>query len=54
MLKAAGEWLGQNQMEAEVISVTGQRSSVIPVDEYGSAMTEAISWQDRRAAEHHI
>ena len=51
MLKAAGEWLGQNQMEAEVISVTGQRSSVIPVDEYGSAMTEAISWQDRRAAE---
>lgn len=51
MLKVAGEWLGQNQMEAEVISVTGQRSSVIPVDEYGSAMTEAISWQDRRAAE---
>ena len=34
-----------------MISVTGQRSSVIPVDEYGSAMTEAISWQDRRAAE---
>lgn len=51
MLKEAGEWLRQNQMEAEAISVTGQRSSVIPVDECGRAMAEAISWQDRRSYE---
>lgn len=49
MLKQAGQWMGQQQIKAEAISVTGQRSSVIPVDQNGKALSDAVSWQDRRA-----
>lgn len=49
MLKEAGQWLRTHQMAAEAVSVTAQRSSVIPVDRNGNALSDAVSWQDRRA-----
>lgn len=49
MLASAAGWMENNQCKAECISVTGQRSSVIPMSKEGQALTKAISWQDTRA-----
>lgn len=49
MLREAGQWLTEQQMEAEAVSVTAQRSSVIPVDQNGNALSDAVSWHDRRS-----
>jgi len=38
-------------MEPVCISVTAQRSSVIPIDRLGNPLHPAIMWQDRRTAE---
>ncbi|MBU3874663.1 hypothetical protein HGO97_002400 [Faecalicatena sp. AGMB00832] len=49
ILSEVGEWVRETKNKIEVISVTGQRSSVIPVTEDGKALSAAISWQDRRS-----
>lgn len=49
MLASAAGWMEKNQGKVECISVTGQRSSVIPMSKEGQALTNAISWQDTRA-----
>lgn len=36
------------QLTVDVISVTAQRSSVIPLDKYGKPLMPAIMWQDTR------
>lgn len=49
IVSLSGEWLRETKNRIEAISVTGQRSSVIPVTEEGKALVAAISWQDRRS-----
>lgn len=51
MLECAADWIAEKNYIIECISVTGQRSSVIPMNRDGKAMTKAISWQDTRAYE---
>lgn len=49
-LEAVGQWLRTTQAQVQAVSVTAQRSSVIPVDREGRALANALMWQDRRAA----
>lgn len=49
ILKFAGEWLGEKKAKISCISVTAQRSSVIPVNKQGDAIRNALMWQDTRA-----
>ena len=49
MLEKAAEWTTENHFTLECISVTGQRSSVIPMKRDGSILEKAISWRDTRA-----
>lgn len=49
-LDATGQWLRSEGRHVQMISVTAQRSSVIPVDRQGAALAQALMWQDRRAA----
>lgn len=49
ILTLSGEWFRETKNRLEAISVTGQRSSVIPVMEDGKVLAPAISWQDRRS-----
>ena len=49
ILEKAGQWLDETKNTIEAISVTGQRSSVIPVTAEGKVLSDAISWQDRRS-----
>ena len=51
ILKQAGTWLEAQKGELACITVTAQRSSVIPVDEDGNALSKAMMWQDTRAGE---
>lgn len=48
-LEEAGSWVLKTQNTIAGISVTAQRSSVIPVDADGRALDVAITWQDTRA-----
>lgn len=50
ILEILGEQLFSQNIVIEAISVTGQRSSLIPVTREGKALKKAISWQDRRSA----
>lgn len=50
IIKLIGEWLKDVNDRVEGISVTGQRSSVMPVTQDGKAQDTAISWQDRRSS----
>lgn len=49
ILGLLGEWLVSGERRVEGITVTSQRSSVIPVTAQGEALSAAISWQDARA-----
>lgn len=49
VLKAVGMHAHEQGIAIDAISVTGQRSSVIPVDEQGKALSSAFMWQDTRA-----
>ena len=51
ILKMAGVWLEGQEEKLDGISVTAQRSSVIPVDREGKPLRRAMMWQDTRAAE---
>ena len=48
-LSDAGKYIYENDLEVESISVTSQRASIIPVNEYGKSLHNAITWQDRRS-----
>lgn len=45
----AAAWCAANGEAVEGISLTAQRSSVIPVDRDGNPLANAFMWQDRRA-----
>lgn len=47
-LSGAAVFLQKNEYEPMAISVTSQRASMIPMDETGSPMRNAIMWQDKR------
>lgn len=49
-LKACADYARGKDIELACISVTAQRSSVIPVDADGAPLHPAIMWQDRRTA----
>lgn len=51
VLEDAGAWLKEQNEELACITVTAQRSSVIPVDQEGNALAKAMMWQDTRAGE---
>lgn len=48
-LRKAGSFIRGNDLNVRAISITSQRSSVIPVDQRGQALSRAITWQDKRA-----
>ena len=50
-IKKAVEAFGADAMEIEVITVTTQGETLIPVDEQGKALRNAIVWLDMRALE---
>ncbi len=50
-LERVGAFIQAHHMNIRAISVTSQRSSVIPVDVEGKALARAITWQDKRATE---
>ena len=45
---AAAAWCRENGASCDGLSLTAQRSSMIPVDEAGNALRPAIMWQDKR------
>ncbi|WP_320128772.1 FGGY-family carbohydrate kinase [uncultured Sphaerochaeta sp.] len=49
LLSSVGQFLQESGYEVTSLSVTSQRSSVIPVDENGKALHAAIMWQDTRS-----
>jgi sugar (pentulose or hexulose) kinase len=50
VLKSCAEAAGNARLEPACVSVTAQRSSVIPIDEDKNPLHPAIMWQDRRTA----
>ncbi len=49
-LKKVGEFLVCSpEAEPDCIAITSQRASVIPVDEGGNPLRNALMWQDKRA-----
>jgi glycerol kinase len=50
VLKSCADVAAAKNVETQCISVTAQRSSVIPVDKSGTPLHPAIMWQDRRTA----
>ena len=42
-------WCHKNSVAVGIVSVTAQRSSVIPVDKNGRPLRKALMWQDKRA-----
>jgi len=48
-LTEVSKYVSENDMKIESISVTSQRASIIPVNEHGKYMYNAITWQDRRS-----
>ena len=54
LIKIIGESVGfaaSNKMEIEALSITAQRSSIVPVDKGGEPLTNVIMWQDKRSVE---
>ncbi|GHU28493.1 xylulokinase [Betaproteobacteria bacterium] len=50
VLKSCADAAGNAHIEPACISVTAQRSSVIPIDHDGNPLHPAIMWQDQRTA----
>lgn len=48
-LYGVGEFIRNRQIEITAVTVTSQRASVIPVDEKGIPLYNAITWQDKRS-----
>lgn len=46
--KDVNAWCKDHGEEIEMISLTAQRTSIIPVDHQGEALCDAIMWQDKR------
>lgn len=46
--KAIQRWCEANQQIIDAISLTAQRSSVIPVDQDAVPLSDAVMWQDKR------
>lgn len=51
VMAACGEYARQHGERIEGISLTSQRSSLIPVDRDGNPLGRAIMWQDKRSGE---
>lgn len=51
VLTKMGHYCFDNNIELSAISVTSQRSSMIPVDKTGTPLMNAIMWQDKRTAD---
>lgn len=49
IVSEAAEYLNKLKYEIMAVSITSQRSSVIPVDHNGNPLSKAIMWQDKRA-----
>lgn len=47
---AAADWCRENGSHVDGLSLTCQRSSIIPVDQNGKALCNVIMWQDKRNA----
>lgn len=48
-LTEVGKFVNKNKINVVSISVTSQRASIIPVNEHGKSLYNAITWQDRRS-----
>lgn len=48
-LKELGEYISDNSLDIDYMSVTSQRASIIPVTKQNKFLHNAITWQDRRA-----
>ncbi len=48
-LKEVAEYAKTQSLAIQVISVTSQRASIIPMNRYGKVLYNAITWQDRRS-----
>lgn len=48
VLSKMGKYCKENDIKVDGIAVTSQRSSLIPVDEKGTPLYNAIMWQDKR------
>lgn len=48
--KSVNLWCKEHAQEIEMISLTSQRTSVIPVDKEGKPLCDALMWQDKRNA----
>ena len=46
-----GDWCKDHNEEVEMISLTAQRTSIIPVDHKGDRLCDAVMWQDKRNIE---
>lgn len=49
VMKQSGEFVAANHIHIAAIAVTSQRASVIPVDDQGQPLYNAIMWQDKRS-----
>ena len=49
-LAEISSWCLRNKVSIGSVSVTAQRSSVIPVDRNGAPLRQALMWQDKRSA----
>lgn len=49
--REVSNWCKTNGEEIEMISLTSQRTSIIPVDHKGNPLCDAIMWQDKRNIE---
>lgn len=47
-LTSIATYMNENNIHADAIAVTSQRSSLIPMDAEGSPLCNAIMWQDKR------
>ncbi len=48
-LKEVANYMTQHQIEVDLMAVTSQRASIIPVNRHGKVLYNAITWQDRRS-----
>ncbi len=49
LLVALGRWCGKTKTCIDVVSLTSQRSSVLPVNNFGEPLSKVMLWQDCRA-----
>lgn len=50
-LKEVSDYCTNHSLSPSTISITSQRASIIPVNQHGKALYNAITWQDRRSYE---